>query len=198
MKAYFIQSDARGTSLELREAPTPQVGNGQLLVKGHAASLNRGELLRGPVGTQPGAPKPMGTDGSGEVVGSGERVMGRLPGAMAEFAVMEKKDAIPVPANLSWEEAAAVPQAFAGMIATGEAPEERERLRAMLERPAVAAELQKMGIPPRDAAARVDAMSEAEVRQLAGRLDAAPAGGALTNQDLLLIIIIVLLIIILL
>jgi NADPH:quinone reductase-like Zn-dependent oxidoreductase len=51
-------------------------------------------------------------DAAGEVVGSGERVMGRLPGAFAEFGVMDKQDAIPVPPTLSWEEAAAVPITF--------------------------------------------------------------------------------------
>jgi NADPH:quinone reductase-like Zn-dependent oxidoreductase len=38
--------------------------------------------------------------------------MGRLPGAFAEFGVMDKQDAIPVPPTLSWEEAAAVPITF--------------------------------------------------------------------------------------
>src|SRR2546430_16277375 len=69
----------------------------------------------------------------------------------------------------------AVPQAQAGMIATDEAvqpPSERERVKAMIERPEVAKGLQKMGIAPQTAAARVDAMSDEEVSQLAGRIDA--------------------------
>jgi len=113
VKAYFIQSDSRGTAIELREAAVPQAAAGQLLVKVRAASLNRGELIRGPVGiNKPGPAKPMGSDGAGEIVASGQRVMGRLPGAFAEYALMDAKDAIPVPANLSWEEAAAVPITF--------------------------------------------------------------------------------------
>jgi hypothetical protein len=56
--------------------------------------------------------------------------------------------------------------------------------------------MQKMGIAADRAAARVDAMSDEEVRSLAGRLDALPAGGALSNEQLLLIIVIVLLVII--
>jgi len=64
------------------------------------------------------------------------------------------------------------------------------------QRPEAAQALQKMGIAPREAAARVDAMSDAEVRSLAGRLDALPAGGAVSNDDLLLIIVMVLLIVI--
>lgn len=91
--------------------------------------------------------------------------------------------------------ALAVPQAHAGMIQVEDL--ERERVKSMLERPEVAKELEKMGIPADEARARVDAMSEAEVRQLAGRLDALPAGGQST-QNLLLIIIVILLILIIL
>lgn len=71
-------------------------------------------------------------------------------------------------------------------------------MKALLERPELAKALQKMGIAPRDAAARVDAMADGEVLQLAGRLDAALAGGQITNEQLLLIIIIVLLLVIIL
>jgi NADPH:quinone reductase-like Zn-dependent oxidoreductase len=38
--------------------------------------------------------------------------MGRLPGSFAEYALMDEEDAIPVPWNLSWEEAAAIPITF--------------------------------------------------------------------------------------
>ena len=44
--------------------------------------------------------------------------------------------------------ALALPQAQAGMIATDAAGDERARVRAMLERPEVAAELERMGIAP--------------------------------------------------
>jgi hypothetical protein len=75
---------------------------------------------------------------------------------------------------------------------------ERERVMALVERPEVAQALEKMGIPADQAKARVGAMSEAEVASLAGKLDALPAGGALSNQDFLFIIIVVLLVLILL
>jgi hypothetical protein len=95
----------------------------------------------------------------------------------------------------------AMPSGYAAMIPTEavQAPDgERERVKAMLARPEVAAEMQKMGIAPADAARRVDAMTDAEVRTLAGRFDALPAGGALSNTDVLVIILLVLLIIIIL
>jgi len=95
----------------------------------------------------------------------------------------------------------ALPQSpsYAGLIPTeAGAPNARERVLALVERPEVAQQLEKMGIPPREAEARVAAMSEAEVASLAGTLDALPAGGALSNQDFLLIVILALLVAVLL
>jgi NADPH:quinone reductase-like Zn-dependent oxidoreductase len=112
MKAYVLRSDPDAVRLELREKPQPQPGPGQLLVRIHAASLNRGELIRGPGLVKPGTEKPAGMDAAGEVVGTGERVMGRLPGAFAEFGAMDRQDAMAIPKGLSWEEAAAVPITF--------------------------------------------------------------------------------------
>src|SRR5262245_40272350 len=86
------------------------------------------------------------------------------------------------------------PRAYAGMIATQ--PDDRAEVKAMLARPEVAREMEKMGIAPEKAAARVDAMSDDEVRQLAGRLNALPAGGALSTEEWLLVIIAILLVII--
>jgi NADPH:quinone reductase-like Zn-dependent oxidoreductase len=112
MKAYFLQTAGERMNLELREVPTPQPAPNQLLVKIHASSLNRGELIAGRGLIAPGAAKPAGQEAAGEVVGSGERVMGRCPGGFAEFGLMDKSDAIPVPAGISWEEAGAIPLAF--------------------------------------------------------------------------------------
>ena len=93
-----------------------------------------------------------------------------------------------------------MPQAHAEMIATDEvqAQDERARVKAMLERPELSKALEKMGIRPGEAGARVDAMNDAEVLQLAGRLDAAIAGGQISNETLLLIIILILVLVILL
>jgi len=92
------------------------------------------------------------------------------------------------------------PQARAETIGSEAAfsQDERARVKALVERPELATALSKMGITPQEAAARVEAMGDDEVLQLASRLDAALAGGAVTNEQLLLIIIIVLLIIIIL
>lgn len=109
MQAFFL--DPSDMSLALREAPKPQPAPGKLLVRVRAAGLNRGELLRHGL-TKPGPAKIGGTEGAGEVEGTGARVMGRLPASFAEYALMDESDAIPVPPSLSWEEAAAIPITF--------------------------------------------------------------------------------------
>jgi NADPH2:quinone reductase len=112
MKAYFLQTAGDKMNLELREVPTPQPAAHQHLVKIHASSLNRGELIAGHGLIAAGAAKPAGQEAAGEVVGTGERLMGRCPGGWAEFGLMDKSDAIPVPPNVSWEEAGAIPLIF--------------------------------------------------------------------------------------
>src|SRR5262245_10450156 len=74
---------------------------------------------------------------------------------------------------------------------------DRERVRAFLERPEVAKQLEKMGVSPDEAKARVAAMNDAEVRVVAGRLDALPAGGRISNTELVIIILLAVIILIL-
>ena len=119
MKAYWITPGPGGTKLELRETPTPEPKAGEVLVRVRSTSLNRGELLGG----KAGAPaKPGGGECAGDVVKVGEgvtgvavgdRVMGRCGGGFAEYALIDAREIMPVPARLSWEEAAATPLVFA-------------------------------------------------------------------------------------
>ncbi|HQR11672.1 MAG TPA: zinc-binding dehydrogenase [Casimicrobiaceae bacterium] len=108
--------------LELRDGPLPAPLPTQLLVRMHAAALNRGEFLPGHgLSGKSGTWKAIGGEGAGEVlsVGSevggfqaGDRVMGRCMGAFAEYSLMEAAEAMSVPAALSWEEAAALPLTY--------------------------------------------------------------------------------------
>ena len=91
--------------------------------------------------------------------------------------------------------ALAMPQAYAGMISAED--DERTRVKSMLERPELAAELEKMGIATHEARERVDAMTPPEVSQLAGRIDALAAGGQSATRDLLLVLLVVLLVLVL-
>jgi NADPH:quinone reductase len=111
MRAYYFRQTETETQVELGEAPVPQPAPGKLLVRVRAAGLNRVEFLRHGL-TKPGPAKIGGTEGAGEVEGKAARVMGRLPASFAEYALMDESDAIPVPPNLSWEEAAAIPITF--------------------------------------------------------------------------------------
>jgi hypothetical protein len=90
--------------------------------------------------------------------------------------------------------ALAMPQAYAGMISTDA---ERDRVKVLLERPEVAAELEKRGVNPDQARSRVDAMTPTEVSELAGRVDQLAAGGQSASRDLLLVILVVLLVLLL-
>jgi hypothetical protein len=76
------------------------------------------------------------------------------------------------------------PQSHAALVATDAAlaEGERSRVKALIERPEVAKQLEQLGIPPGQAAARVDAMTEA-------------AGGDMANQTLLLLIILIIVLI---
>ena len=121
MKSYSMQATADHGTIDLREVAIPEPGRAQLLVKMHAASLNRGEFIVGHGLQKPGTSKAIGMEGAGEVakVGAdvagftiGQRVMGRCPGAFSEYALMDVREAIAMPANLSWEEAASIPLTF--------------------------------------------------------------------------------------
>ena len=121
MKSWFIASGRDGTSVELRDASVPEPGPGEILARVQAAGLNRGEFIAGHGLTGAGSAKPGGIECAGEVAKLGEgvagfklgdRVMGRASGAYAEFARLRASDAIPVPARLSWEEAAGASIAY--------------------------------------------------------------------------------------
>jgi NADPH:quinone reductase-like Zn-dependent oxidoreductase len=121
MKSYWIRPESGKTVLELRDVPAPEPGPGQILLRMHAAGLNRGELIVGHAVKAGGTAKAAGGEGAGEVAKLGEgvtafktgdRVMGRCSGAFAEYSLIDAREALAVPKNLSWEEAACVSLVF--------------------------------------------------------------------------------------
>ena len=77
--------------------------------------------------------------------------------------------------------------AQAGIVSTEQAMSaeaadaNRDRVTSFLTRDDVRAELQAQGVSADDAVARVQAMSDAEVAQLAQRVDQAPAGAGIVG-----------------
>ena len=84
--------------------------------------------------------------------------------------------------------------AHAGMLPTpaGAADNERGQMLSILDRQEVRAGLEARGVSPADVKARVAAMSDDEVAQLAGQIEKLPAGGDVLG--ILLTVFIVLLI----
>ena len=126
MKAIVITEPGPPTSLQPTEVPDPIPGPTDLLIKVHTTALNRGDLLqRRGLYPQPG-PAPEheipGLEYAGEVesVGAevttfktGDRVMGILiGGGYAEKVVVHERMAIAIPHNLSFAEAATIPEAY--------------------------------------------------------------------------------------
>jgi len=101
------------------EIPRPVAGPGQILIKVEAAGINRPDILQrmGGYPPPPGSPDTMGLEVAGEVVTgagrwtAGDKVTALLGGGgYAEYAVVDARHALPVPAGLSMIEAAALPE----------------------------------------------------------------------------------------
>ena len=113
--------------VRLAEVDVPTVGTGQVLLKVHAAGLDRGteHLMTGKpyamrlgFGLRRPRNPVLGRDVAGTVVevgrdvtrfAPGDEVYGVAPGSFAEYAVASQDKLAPKPANLSFAEAAVVP-----------------------------------------------------------------------------------------
>lgn len=129
MKAVVQERFGPPDSLRLRDVDRPRAGAGQVLVRVRAAAVNpydwhmlRGDpyaarLLGGMGLTRPKA-RVAGIDAAGvvESVGAdvrglspGDPVLGFCPGAFAEYACTSARLLAPVPSDLTFEQAAALP-----------------------------------------------------------------------------------------
>jgi tumor protein p53-inducible protein 3 len=121
MKAIIFDAPGGPEVLRYDDAPDPVAGAGELLVRVRATAVNRAELLqrRGNYAPPPGASPILGLELAGEVVqpaGSwrtGDRVMAVVTGGgYAELATVPATVALPLPAGMPFEQAAAIPEAF--------------------------------------------------------------------------------------
>ncbi|HWF06516.1 MAG TPA: NAD(P)H-quinone oxidoreductase [Candidatus Angelobacter sp.] len=125
MQAAWISKFGGPEVLEIRTVNKPTIHDDQVLVRVRATSINRADLLQrqGKYPPPPGFPVEIpGMEFAGEVaeVGSsvrlwkpGQRVFGLIGGgAYAEYVVTHESLLAEIPANLSWTEAAAIPEVF--------------------------------------------------------------------------------------
>ena len=124
MKAVRIHEDGGPEVLRYEDAPDPEPGPGEVLVRLHAASLNHLDIWirRG----LPSVPKPriLGADGAGVLedgsrvlinpgLDDGKRIVGEhTDGTHAELIAVPEENVYSIPDGLSFEEAAAFPLVF--------------------------------------------------------------------------------------
>ena len=134
MRAIVHDKYGSADGLELRDLDRPEVGDGEVLVRVHAAGVDRGvwHVMRGlpyPIrlaGYGLRAPKTpvLGADVAGvvEVAGTGvtrfkpgDEVFGIATGSYAEYAIAREDKLAPKPSNLTFEQSAVV--AISGLTA---------------------------------------------------------------------------------
>jgi len=124
MTAIEIREPGPPQVLRPVERPVPQPGAGEVLIKVAAAGVNRPDVLqrKGAYAPPAGASDIPGLEVAGTVVAAGEgvrepaigaRVCALLAGGgYAQYATAPAVQCLPVPAELTLEEAAAVPETF--------------------------------------------------------------------------------------
>lgn len=124
MRAIVAKTVGGPEVLSIVEVPKPTPGPEQLLVRVHAAALNRADILqrRGKYPLPPDESPILGLEIAGEVVALGQaathfnigdRVFGLVgSGGYAEYCVIDHRVAMPIPDGLTFQEAAAIPEAF--------------------------------------------------------------------------------------
>lgn len=115
MKAILVPAPGGPEALVFGEVPEPALRDGEVLVRVRATAVNRADLLQA-AGKYPppaGESEILGLEAAGVVEGTDERVCFLLPGGgYAEKVAVPRGMLMPMPADLSFEEAAAIPEAW--------------------------------------------------------------------------------------
>ncbi|OXS19297.1 NAD(P)H-quinone oxidoreductase [Pseudomonas rhodesiae] len=110
--------------LQPRQAAVPEAGPGEILVRVHAAGVNRPDALQraGKYPMKPGMSPIPGLEVAGEVVALGDGVSEYAigdkvcaltnGGGYAQFCAVPAGQALPIPEGMDWIQAAAVPETF--------------------------------------------------------------------------------------
>jgi len=125
MRAVIFEGAGGPEVITIGEVPRPEVRPEHIRVRVRAAGVNRADLIqrRGQYAAPSGWPANIpGLEYAGDVEAVrpgvtqwrvGDRVMGLVGGgAQAEMVVVHQDEALPIPAGLSYAEAAAVPEVF--------------------------------------------------------------------------------------
>jgi putative PIG3 family NAD(P)H quinone oxidoreductase len=110
--------------LQPRQAAVPEAGPGEILIRVHAAGVNRPDALQraGKYPMKPGMSPIPGLEVAGEVVALGDGVSEYAlgdkvcaltnGGGYAQFCAVPAGQALPIPEGMDWIQAAAVPETF--------------------------------------------------------------------------------------
>ena len=125
MRAAVITEPGGPEVFAVQEVPDPTPGPDEVLVAVKASALNRADLMQrrgrynGPPGTRNDIP---GLEAAGVIEAVGERVVGWKPGdrvmallggmGYASKVAVHERMLMPVPPNLTFEEAASIPEVF--------------------------------------------------------------------------------------
>ena len=124
MKAILFDKPGDPSNLYIGDFPTPEPAEKEIQVRVQATALNRADTLqrKGLYPPPLGASPVLGLEMAGEVVQVGQhvkhwkvgdRVMALLAGGgYAEYACIHEEMAMRIPENLSYSEAAAIPEVF--------------------------------------------------------------------------------------
>lgn len=115
MRAVMIVPSPSGGRIGVHDLPDPKPAASEVLVRVHAAGLNRGEIgVRKAL--KSGQPQQNGIEFAGEVIAlgsdakgvkTGDRVMGHWRGGQAELVTVDPRLLVKIPERLSWVQAAA-------------------------------------------------------------------------------------------
>ena len=124
MKAVLVKKPGGPEELEIGDTASPIPKENEVLVKVHAAALNRADILQreGKYPPPQGSSNILGLEIAGDIKSCGEnvkrwkegdKVFGLLPGGgYAEYAVINELMANPIPSGYTYEQAASIPEVF--------------------------------------------------------------------------------------